>query len=247
MSKTIKSKVQLSVCVITREQDADNLARMIDSLPEGVEICLVTTSKGDKDEFIQSESFEHEGRVYRCGNWTYSKHFDFSRARNYSIELATNDWCVWMDSDDVFLREQHKDLLDIPTLPGGIGGVIFGCFGFHADWMPKQDNGQYYSLEHCRAFRKSTGARFRGLVHEQIYQSIADLGYKIYKSALAVVHLGYADLNIQTYKAKIDRNLKLLEIQVATDSFQREEYEEKLLQTLATKQQLKEKTLWQDK
>jgi glycosyltransferase involved in cell wall biosynthesis len=64
------------------------------------------------------------------------QNFSFSKARNHSIDLATNDWLVWMDADDYLLPQFQDDLKDLVNLPKGVGGVTMGCFGSQTPYNP---------------------------------------------------------------------------------------------------------------
>jgi len=227
---------QLSFIVITTEADAVMLDRMMASLPKYVEVCIVVTEKSDTEEYTIDGEYSDNDRIIRLARWKY-KQFSVAKARNYSIDLASYDWCVWMDSDDVLVTEHHKDVLQIPKLEAGIGGVEFGCAGFHSP-VESGAEGEYYAAPHLRAFRKSLGARFRGLVHEQIRPQIEACKMHVLRSHIMVLHLGY-----MTHRAamiqKVKRNLDLLKLQVATSDYLPEYYEERLAKTVTTYHEIK--------
>lgn len=222
----------ISFIVITHEPDADNLARMIDSLPTGVEVCIVQTRKGDKDELTQHDDFEDGGRFFRFAEWTYVRLFNFARARNHSAALATNDWVFWIDSDDILPTFSHEAVLDIPTLPPGVGGVECGCFGIQPAYKAGEQTG-YYHVPHLRAYRKSTGAKWQGLVHEQILPQIEQARFTVVKSTIMVAHMGYV-LDRQGMIAKVERNIELLSVQLAHDTYCRDYYQTMLKNQLFT-------------
>lgn len=231
-----KKGYPISFLVITTEQDAALLPRMMESLPKGVEVCIVVTEKSETEEYTVDGEYSEDDRVVRLARWKY-KQFSFAKARNYSIELASYDWCIWMDSDDVLLREHHRDVLLIPKLEAGIGGVEFGCAGFHSP-VETAIEGEYYAAPHLRAFRKSLGARFRGLVHEQIRPQIEACKMMILRSHIMVVHMGYMG-HRDAMIAKVKRNLDLLKLQVATSDYLKEYYEERLAKTITTYHEIK--------
>ena len=228
---------KLSFLVITTAQDAVMLPRMLASLPRRVEICIVLNEKSDADEFTVDGEYTEDDRIVRIATWKY-KQFSFAKARNYSIELASYEWCIWIDSDDVLLTHQHPDILKIPNVERGIGGIEFGCVGYHSP-IESMDGGEYYAAAHLRAFRKSDGVRFRGFVHEQLRPQIEAQKMGILRSQLMVVHLGYcASENL--LRSKIERNLSLLKMQCAVDrEFLPNYYEHMLAKTITTYHELK--------
>lgn len=227
---------KISFIVITQASDSDKLERMLKSLPKRVEVCIVVTEKSDRDFFEIDGEFINDERIYRLATWQY-KQFSFATARNHSLSLATNDWCIWIDSDDLLLEHQHEDILAIQKLPIGIGGVQFGCFGYHAPWETFE-GGQYYAATHLRAFRKSSGVQFRGIVHEQIQPQIEAVELKIITSQILVLHTGYAT-NKAELNARLQRNLSLLKLQVATSDYLQGYYEAQLAKTITTIHELK--------
>lgn len=227
---------KISFVIITQASDSDKLERMLKTLPKRVEVCIVVTEKSDRDFFEIDGEFINDERIYRLATWQY-KQFSFATARNHSISLATNDWCIWIDSDDMLLEHQHEDILAIQKLPIGVGGVQFGCFGYHAPWETFE-GGQYYNATHCRAFRKSSGVQFRGIVHEQIQPQIEAVELKVITSQILVLHTGYA-ASKDELNNRLQRNLSLLKLQVATSDYLKEYYEAQLAKTITTIHELK--------
>jgi hypothetical protein len=226
----------ISVIVITHAGHEEELGRMLASLPKGIEVCIVNTVQSDMDYFQIDDCFEHEGNDFRTGTWYY-KNFSFSKARNHSIDLATNDWCMWMDSDDYLLPQFHDDVKDLVNLPLGVGGVMMGCFGSQLPYN-KGDKTEYYAVPHLRAFRKSTGARFNGLVHEQIQPQIEAARFHITTSSIMIAHMGYIATRDEM-QARFERNVRLLSAQLATSDYLRDYYMQMLQNQLFTLNDLK--------
>jgi len=222
---------QISVIVITHAGHSEELPKMLASLPKGIEICIVETVESDMDYFQIDDVFEHEGNDYRTGTWYY-KNFSFAKARNHSIDLATNDWCVWMDSDDYLLPQFQDDLKDLVKLPKGVGGVTMGCFGSQTPYNPGEKT-EYYAIPHLRAFRKSTGVRFTGLVHEQVQPQLEAALFTIVTSSIMIAHMGYIATR-EDMLARFERNVKLLSAQVATSDHAKEYYLQMLQRALFT-------------
>lgn len=62
-----------------------------------------------------------------------------------------------------------------------------------------------------RLFRNGMGIRFTGRVHEQLRTSLLTTGARVRESGLVLLHSGY-DIDAQTRKAKLERNLHLLQL-----------------------------------
>lgn len=228
---------KLSFVVITTEADAVMIPRMLSTLPKNVEVVIVLNKKAQEESFNVDGEYVEDDRIIRIATWEY-KTFSFSKARNYSIELASYEWCIWIDSDDVLLPHQHADILKIPNIEPGIGGIEFGCAGYHSP-LESVEGGEYYAAPHLRAFRKLEGVRFKGLIHEQIRPQIEEKKLGILRSQLMVVHLGYC-ANEQSLRAKINRNLSLLKLQCAANpDYLPQYYESMLARTITTYHELK--------
>ncbi len=90
----------ISLCLIVRNDD--NIKHCIASIRQFVnEVVIVDTgsTKENQDEYRKlADVFE----VFtKCNNKKSGLIEDFSKARNKSFALATNDWVIWADSDDI--------------------------------------------------------------------------------------------------------------------------------------------------
>ena len=61
-----------------------------------IHVIDVETAKAINDRFI----VQGEEPVVQAGN----RYFHFAEARNFCLDLATNDWVTWVDSDEAFVR-----------------------------------------------------------------------------------------------------------------------------------------------
>jgi glycosyltransferase involved in cell wall biosynthesis len=94
-------KVTVSACIIARNNESI-INRCIDSIKDAVdEIVFVDT--GSMDNTVQIvESLGIKVHYYKCID-------DFAAARNYAQSLATSDWVITVDTDDVLYLED-KDV-----------------------------------------------------------------------------------------------------------------------------------------
>lgn len=201
--------VPLSVYVITRKEDFKFLPEMIASLPSGIELNIVETKPGEPCEGpTMTNEAEHDGRLVRTWEWTF-KRWDFASARNAAMSTCTREWCLWMDSDDRFMPQYHKDIVQLIAEAGaGVGGYIMGCTGFQPAYK-EHERGAYYTTPHLRLHRNDKRLRWRGYAHEQIDTSILDAGYSIAESAIVILHVGYVN-DVKALTAKMGRNVMLL-------------------------------------
>lgn len=97
--------VTLSVCMIVKDEE-DTLGRCLESIKEVAdEIVIVDTGSTDKTKEIASK---YTDKIYDF-EWVD----DFSKARNYSFSKASMQYTMWMDADDVLLKENQNKLLEL--------------------------------------------------------------------------------------------------------------------------------------
>jgi glycosyltransferase involved in cell wall biosynthesis len=92
----------LSICMIVRDEEK-NIKRCLESIKDVDEIIIVDT--GSKDKTV-SHSLKYTKNVY-YKKWTD----DFSDARNFAFSLATKDYIMWLDADEVV--ENLKDIYSV--------------------------------------------------------------------------------------------------------------------------------------
>ncbi|MBW1731457.1 MAG: glycosyltransferase [Deltaproteobacteria bacterium] len=180
----------LSVCLITKNE-AEKIETAIRSvLPFADEVVVVDTGSTDDTVEIAKRLGAKIGYFEWCD--------DFSAARNASLDMATGDWIMWLDADDIIpasewskLRELKKTSLDSAFLfklkNKGTTASVF--------WQ-------------MRMFPNRPEVRFRYPVHEQVSLSIMELGLPIKSVDITVVHTGYTSPEIT--QKKTVRNSELL-------------------------------------
>lgn len=207
-----------SFACITCQKDAHYLADMIASLPKGVELVIVNTMECKEDEeerVVLRFDAPQDGRHLRVADYHY-KRWRFDKARNVSIDLCQREWVMWIDSDDRLIPDRHKDLLSATTLLSPfVGGVTMGCHGYQPPYI-EGNRGGFYATPHLRIIRRSTGAKFRGIIHEQIDAQITAAGYTVVECDVPVLHVGYST-DRETLVGKMRRNVSMLCQQIATD------------------------------
>lgn len=197
-------KARVSLCMIVRDE-AENLPRCLEAAaPYHDELCIVDTGSTD-DTVAIAESYG--ARVKRI-EWPD----DFAVARNVSLEMATGDWILVLDADEVLRPDMTHELDAI--VDDGRAIAAFLRFTNHGD------DGKRVSCLILRLFRNDPSHRFEGAIHEQVVPSIlrtADrTGQRIVDQALHIDHDGYRT-SVNVARDKDARNRKHFEAALAKE------------------------------
>lgn len=209
----------VSFCIIASVKDfRTDFQRCVESLPINSEVCVLLNRTGETDKLTDVEYQFVNGRKIVIREWVHTD-FSFAKARNLCHDIATNDWVMWIDCDEVLAEAQHEGIGDIPALmQGGVGGIMCGQASMtHTNKVLSggtDDDIEYHNIMQCRIYRRSTGALWEGRCHEQIAQSIQDAGYSVRHSTITVIHNGYS-VDKVSLQNKLRRNVKLLTLEMA--------------------------------
>ena len=164
---------KLSVCLIVKdaEETLDACLNSVRGLAD--EIVVVDTGSSDSTVEIARRHGAKIGHFAWCD--------DFAAARNASLRLATGDWVLWMDADDV-LPPEERDKVRRAMARGRQEAFYFILENVGAD------RSRYPQL---RLFPNAPGAAFERPVHEQIVPSLERLGIACLRTDIRVVHTGY--------------------------------------------------------
>ncbi len=181
--------MKISLCMIVKDE-AEVLARCLESArPLADEIVIVDTGSTDGTREI-AESYAD---VLRDFVWRD----DFAAARNYAFSLASGDYLMWLDADDVLPQAESGQIAALRELLVRESPDMVFC--------PYEAGGLVYYRE--RFLRHGVGFSWVGRVHE----CIVPRG-KIIKCGLRVVHLPppkpYSARNLEIYR-KWEREEKL--------------------------------------
>lgn len=125
----------------------------------------------------------------------------FSGARNQTLDAANGDWILWMDADEIC---QNPSQIWKFLKPSAIDAIGMGQVHYSAD--PERVLTKDYPN---RLFRRSSGARFQGLVHEHPEtEQGKSIPNAIIRHEAKFLHSGYVDEN--TRRARYSRNMPLL-------------------------------------
>lgn len=132
----------------------------------------------------------------------------FDVARNATVAAAVGEWVLWLDADE----ELHGPWnLHKVARTCGNDGFCYAQIHYSAD--PPQVLTTDYP---CRLFRRSTGARFYGTVHEHPETEPGKaVPYSMMRADARFIHAGYVDE--ETRRKRFRRNLPLLERDMAAN------------------------------
>lgn len=188
----------ISLAMIVR----DEAARLPDCLrsASGAVDEIVVVDTGSKDD-TAAVAREHGAAVIE---WPWQD--DFAAARNEALRHVHGDWVLVLDADE---RVAAASVQAIRAAEADAHADGFDCR--LVSTLPPGQPAPMLAAWYCRLFRRLPGVHFEGRLHEQIAPSIKAAGGHIARSAITITHLGYVDLGA----AKIDRNLRLLRLELA--------------------------------
>lgn len=146
----------ISLCMIVKNEE-EVLARCLDCVREFAdEIIIVDTGSTDKTREIAEKYTDKIYDFFWCD--------DFSKARNYGLERATQEYCMWLDADDVILPEEVEKIKRLKKiLPANADTVMMKYAIAFDEWG--RPTFTYYRE---RILRNCSQCRFQGRVHEAI-------------------------------------------------------------------------------
>lgn len=188
----------VSLCMIVRDEEAFLPACLDAARPFVDEICIVDTGSTDQTVAIAEA---HGARVQSI-TWPDS----FAEARNVSLEMASGDWILVLDADEV-LRPECGGALRMAICEQTLAGAF-------VEVVSQLERGRE-SVHLLRLFRNAPEHRYVGLIHEQVSPAVQRTaqrtGQTLAVRDLTVDHHGYTS-SVQQARSKQDRNRKLFEL-----------------------------------
>ena len=194
--------MQLSVCIITKNE-CTKLNKCLNALkPYGFEIVVVDTGSTD---LTKNMVLEYTDKLFSF-DWTD----DFAAAKNYAVSKASNDMVMVIDSDEYMEKCNLKVLFSqIEANPYSVGRIkrinLVSRNGEtieNIDWTNRIFNRKLF--------------QYRGKIHEQLVPIHSSdrgdevkIAYEMYKSELVVRHDGYEGTE-EERRRKAERNVRLL-------------------------------------
>lgn len=183
----------ISVCVIARNED-NHIEECLKRLrPCKFEVIVVDT--GSVDRTIELAS-KYTDKVYQ-----YEWCSDFSAARNFSIEKATNDWILVIDCDEYL---ENVNLLNVAKMceenPDKVGMITrnnpYIIQGVRS--VMTETIGRFFNRNYCH---------YEGSIHERVKLKDGTLP-ETFELPLTIYHEGYVAESDKRTKAT--RNLEML-------------------------------------
>lgn len=196
----------VSVCIIAKNEE------------NCIEECLKRLAKYDW-EIVVVDTGSTDRTVEIARKYTPSVHSftwinDFSAARNYSVQKASNDYILALDCDEYLEESQHADDV-ISALPSYISPEQVGVFTRHNPTAAyaSPDTAPIMTTDYIARFFHRSKMYFEGSIHEQITSKTGEA--KDYVSIpLSFYHTGYQTPFLQEQKAA--RNIPMLKAELAS-------------------------------
>lgn len=187
----------ISVCIITRNE-AGMLKKCLEALSRyNLEIVVVDTGSDDDSRSVAAK---YTDKVYEF-KWCD----DFSAARNYAAEKASNNMILALDTDEII---EQMDITAIDICSGKTVGRMMRI------------NEYIRQGEQCRVRERISRLydrrfyQYKGRIHEQISSMKPLENETVYRDIPVVVrHFGY-DGSKEKIAAKAERNIRLLKLDI---------------------------------
>lgn len=188
----------ISLCMIVKNEEK-HLRGCLESVKDAAgEIVIVDTGSNDATLKIAEE---YQAKIYHF-RWVN----DFSAARNFALEKSKGEWILYLDADERLSASSAAELKKLgEEKAAGTGKRAYQCSIKNIDDF----NGRPSTMLYTRLFPNDPKIRFEGAIHEQIENSLISSNYKIIKSGIEIIHIGYST-NKDQLKIKAERNLKIL-------------------------------------
>ncbi len=199
----IKSNIKLTIGILVSNhiqyirKAMEAIKPLLDAIPS--ELIVVDTVGPEKTDGSLDVVKEYTDKIYHF-DWIN----DFSAARNVAMDHARGEWFMYFDDDEYF--DDVTEFIEF-FRSGECEKYYFGLY-YTADYTSP---GVYEKGNAGRMIRRTVNTRFIGKVHEQFNE-----GYTPVKQFNAFTHhFGYMYTNPEQEKAKMERNMTLLEQELA--------------------------------
>ena len=201
-----------------------SLCMIVKNEMRGLGACL-NAAKGLVDEIVIVDTGSTDrtmdiARIFGARIYEHIWTDDFSAARNLSLEMATGDWVLILDADEIIASSDHHHLRHLVHAHGG-KDVAFSIetrnYTSIANAVGWQANaGEYSGCEaglgwfpsrKVRLFPRNSGVRFSYPVHELVEPMLHARGIPIVPCPIPIHH--YGQLNELKNRAKGEKYFQL--------------------------------------
>jgi glycosyltransferase involved in cell wall biosynthesis len=201
LESSLARRPRVSLAMIVKNEEA-HLGRCLASVADIVdEMIVVDTGSTDRTREV---ALAAGARVHDF-TWVDS----FAAARNESLRHASGEWIFWLDADE-YLDEANRARLRelLARLPDGNTAYLMRQFS-----RLEPGTAAAAQVDQVRLFRNRPEIRWHYRVHEQILPAIRRAGGSVEPTGIVIEHVGFSDP--ATQDGKVDRNLRLLELEHA--------------------------------
>lgn len=190
--------MKLSLCLIVKNEEK-KIKKCIESVKTIVnEIIVVDTGSDDNTVSVVKDL---GAKVYY-----YKWNKDFSAARNYALKKAKGDWIIFLDSDEYVSEESLKyikNIIDESEIMK-CNSILIESININEDTNTIQSK-----LNIIKIFKNNSNLRYKGKIHEKIFNSNGNLQVMDGSEYIKVFHTGYSSSTLKE-KNKAGRNIELL-------------------------------------
>lgn len=184
----------ITICMIVKNE-SNIIEETLQAIKKyGYELVIVDTGSEDNTKDI---AFKYTDKVY-----DYKWNDNFSDARNFALEKATNEFILMIDADEVICEFNVKKIEEIFSLNSKLVGRISIINEFKCGKISSRNEEKV-----SRLFSKKY-YKYEGSIHEQLI-SLEDNNINKVDLPLKVFHKGYTKEEINR-KNKLERNLLML-------------------------------------
>lgn len=188
--------ISLAMIVKDEEQTIEHCLNSVLQIAD--EIIIVDTGSTDRTKEL---CLKYTDKVYDF-KWIN----DFSAARNYSYSLATKDYILWLDADDILLPE---DIIKFMELKKNLSKGIHVVMMKYATGYDDEGN-IIFSYYRERLTKRECKFKWKEPVHEHL-----EAGGRIYNSDIVITHTKPCSSddnntrNIEIYESQIKNGTSL--------------------------------------
>ncbi|WRS26470.1 glycosyltransferase [Oscillospiraceae bacterium MB08-C2-2] len=188
--------ITISLCMIVKNEE-EVLARCLDGASRFAdEVVIVDTGSTDATKEVAAK---YTDRIY-----DFEWQDDFSLARNYAFSLATQDYIMWLDADDIVDEENIAKILELKeTLSPDVDAVMF-LYNIAFDKQGKPTFHYYRE----RLAKRSQNFQWKEPVHEHLA-----VGGNIKTLDIAIIHGHknriHSDRNLHIYESILAKGEEL--------------------------------------
>lgn len=184
----------ISLCMIVKNEE-DVLGRCLESVRGAVdEIIIVDTGSGDRTKEI--------ARTYTDQVYDFVWIDDFAAARNFSFSKASMEYCMWLDADDILLKEDKQALIKLKKTLDADTVMLRYHVAFDQAGRPT------FSYYRERLLRRSGNPAWVGAVHEVI-PPYGNVQYYDIAVTHKKMHPGDPDRNLRIFESMLEKGTKL--------------------------------------